>query len=486
MPFTVADYVDFYASERHASHVGQILRPGTDPLPPAWRHLPIGYHGRAGTVVVSGTDIRRPRGQFPLATSEVHFGPTRRLDFEAELGFVVGAGSDPGRPLEPSTLADHVFGVVLVNDWSARDIQAWEYVPLGPMLGKSFATSISALVTPLAALAQAWVAPPPRDPPPLPHLDDSTAPGALAVDLEIAINGHTVSRPSARALYWTAGQMVAHLTSNGTGLRPGDLFASGTISGPDPDQDGCLLELTENGARPLTLGDGSSREYLLDGDEVTITARAEGALSPLRLGEVRGNILAAGETGCPPAPRIASVDPALAGIEERLAQGQPEALEECYRTLGPLVMSYLGRFVPQPDVEDVMQKVFYEVWRVHDRYDPERPLRAWVLAIARKRAIDHLRKRKDVVVPLDSMREITGDDGRLTAERFVWADEVRTALDQLPEVQRDVIALAYFDGYTQAEIATALDIPLGTVKTRTARGLQRLAGLLESTREQHS
>ncbi|PZR87166.1 MAG: RNA polymerase subunit sigma-24 [Candidatus Nephthysia bennettiae] len=178
------------------------------------------------------------------------------------------------------------------------------------------------------------------------------------------------------------------------------------------------------------------------------------------------------------------VETALAEIGERLNQGQPEALEDCYRTLGPLVMSYLARYVPQPDIEDVMQRVFYEVWRVHDRYDPDRSLRGWVLGIARKRAIDHLRKRRDVVVPLDSMREITGDDGREVAERFVWADEVRTALDKLPQLQREVIELAYFEGYTQTEIALALDTPLGTVKTRTSRGLQRMAGLMENTREQ--
>lgn len=176
------------------------------------------------------------------------------------------------------------------------------------------------------------------------------------------------------------------------------------------------------------------------------------------------------------------VEPALADIGERLNQGEPAALEEAYRSLGPLVMSYLSRYVPQPDIEDVMQRVFYEVWRVHERFDPEQSLRGWVLGIARKRAIDHLRKRRDVVVPLDSMREITGDDGREVAERLVWADEVRGALDLLPQLQRDVIELAYFDGYTQTEIAVALDIPLGTVKTRTARGLQRLAGLLENTR----
>jgi RNA polymerase sigma factor (sigma-70 family) len=179
---------------------------------------------------------------------------------------------------------------------------------------------------------------------------------------------------------------------------------------------------------------------------------------------------------------LVSVESALVEIGERLNRGEPAALEDAYRTLGPLVMSYLGRYVPQPDVEDVLQRVFYEVWRVHDRYDPDRSLRAWVLGIARKRAIDHLRKRRDVVVPLDAMRQITGEDGREIADRLVWADELRGALGMLPHLQREVIEMAYFDGYTQREIAAALVIPLGTVKTRTARGLQRLAGLLENTR----
>lgn len=187
-------------------------------------------------------------------------------------------------------------------------------------------------------------------------------------------------------------------------------------------------------------------------------------------------------TGAASGDEEVSVEAALGDIGERLNQGDPAALEDAYRSLGPLVMSYLGRYVPQPDVEDVMQRVFYELWRVHDRYDPNQSLRGWVLGIARKRAIDHLRKRKDVVVPLDSMREITGDDGREVADRLVWADEVRGGLDSLPQLQREVIELAYFEGYTQTEIALALDIPLGTVKTRTSRGLQRLAGLLENPR----
>jgi RNA polymerase sigma-70 factor (ECF subfamily) len=177
------------------------------------------------------------------------------------------------------------------------------------------------------------------------------------------------------------------------------------------------------------------------------------------------------------------MDAALADIGTRLVQGEPTALEECYRTLGPLVATYVRRYVPQSDVDDVVQRVFYEVWRVHARYDPNRSLRGWVLGIARKRSIDHLRRQTGAVVDLDSVREITGDDGREIADRLMWADEVRTALAQLSDLQREVIVLAYFQGFTQVEIASTLDIPLGTVKTRTARGLQRMAGLLEGDGE---
>lgn len=188
-------------------------------------------------------------------------------------------------------------------------------------------------------------------------------------------------------------------------------------------------------------------------------------------------------TAAGPADEQVDVDAALDDIGHRLVRGDQVALEDCYRALGPLVLSYVGRYVPQPDVEDVLQRVFYEVWRSHERYDPQRSLRGWVLGIARKRAIDHLRRQRDGVVSLDSVREITGDDGREIAERMMWADEVRTALGQLPDLQREVIELAYFQSYTQAEISGVLDIPLGTVKTRTSRGLQRLAGLLEGGRE---
>ena len=170
----------------------------------------------------------------------------------------------------------------------------------------------------------------------------------------------------------------------------------------------------------------------------------------------------------------------IADIGDRLTSGEPAALEDCYRALGPLVTSYLGRFVPRPDIEDVVQRVFYEVWRSRERFDPHRSLRAWVLGIAHKRAIDHLRKRRDTVVSIDVLREITGEDGREITERYDWADEVRTALDRLPDAQREVITMAYYEGYTQSEIAARLDIALGTVKTRTSRGLQRLAALLDS------
>ncbi len=288
LPVEVADYVDFYASEHHAGNVGRIFRPGAEPLTPNWKHLPIGYHGRAGTVVVSGTPVRRPSGQRrdPGAPGPT-FGPSTRLDLEAELGFVVGVGSMPGSALPTSAFDDHVFGVVLLNDWSARDIQAWEYVPLGPFLGKSFATSVSAWVLPLAALEEARVEPPPQRPEPLDYL--RPAGWGYAVDIEVSINGSRVSTCPFSAMYWSPAQLMAHLTVNGANLRTGDLFASGTVSGPHQDQLGSLLELTTDGTRPLLLPDGP-RGYLVDGDEVLLRARAPGRTGSIRLGEVRGRI----------------------------------------------------------------------------------------------------------------------------------------------------------------------------------------------------
>ena len=291
LPFEVADYVDFYASEHHASNVGRIFRPDGEPLTPNWKHLPIGYHGRAGTVVVSGTPIVRPSGQRrPPGQADPSFGPSQRLDIEAELGFVVGVGSALGAPVPITDFAEHVFGVVLVNDWSARDIQAWEYVPLGPFLGKSFATSVSPWVVPLDALAPARVTPPAQAPPPLRYLQ-TTEPWGFDIAFEVSLNGTVVSRPPFAQMYWTAAQQLAHMTVNGASLRTGDLFASGTISGPEPDQRGSLLELTWNGAEPLTLDDGSQRTFLADGDTVTIRASSVGADGErLDLGAVVGTV----------------------------------------------------------------------------------------------------------------------------------------------------------------------------------------------------
>ncbi|MEU3371939.1 fumarylacetoacetase [Streptomyces sp. NPDC006711] len=293
LPYEVADYVDFYASEHHATNVGQIFRPDGAALTPNWKHLPIGYHGRSGTIVVSGTEVRRPRGQrkAPSDAAPV-FGPSVKLDIEAEVGFVVGTPSALGEPVELGAFEEHVFGLFLLNDWSARDIQAWEYVPLGPFLGKSFATSVSAWVTPLEALAAARVAPPARDLPLQPYLDDSAeeVPGGFDLRITVSINGTPVAEPPFASMYWTAAQQLAHMTVNGASLRTGDVYGSGTVSGPERDQRGSLLELTWNGTEPLELASGK-RAFLEDGDEVTLTAWAPGPHGvPVGLGEVRGRI----------------------------------------------------------------------------------------------------------------------------------------------------------------------------------------------------
>jgi fumarylacetoacetase len=292
LPFEVADYVDFYSSEAHARNVGRILRPDGDALPPNWKHLPTGYHGRAGTVVVSGTPIARPSGQRKAASdTEPTFGPSSRLDIEAEVAFVVGVPSQPGTAVPVAAFRDHVFGVVLLNDWSARDLQAWEYVPLGPFLGKSFATSISPWVVTLDALQHARIAGPPQDPAPLPYLAEGE-PRGLDVAIEVSWNGSVVSRPPFAGMYWSAAQQLAHMTVNGASLRVGDLYASGTVSGPERDERGSFLELSWNGAEPVVLGDGSRRSFLEDGDVVTIRATAPGAGGKrLGFGEVTGTIV---------------------------------------------------------------------------------------------------------------------------------------------------------------------------------------------------
>ncbi len=293
LPVGIGDYVDFYSSIEHASNVGRMFRPDAEPLKPNWRHLPVGYHGRAGSVVVSGTPVRRPSGQLPQSGGIPRYGPTGRLDIELEIGFVTGPGNALGTAIAASEAREHIFGFVLVNDWSARDIQRWEYEPLGPFLGKSFATSISPWIVPLEALEAHRVPAPPQDPAPLDYLRTDED-WALDVALEVAIvpaggEETIVSRTNARGLYWTAPQQLAHATVNGANARPGDLFASGTISGPEPGTYGSLLELTWGGRDELVLAGGTRRTFLQDGDTVIL----RGAAGSVSLGEVTGTILPA-------------------------------------------------------------------------------------------------------------------------------------------------------------------------------------------------
>ena len=287
MPVEVADFVDFNSSLRHATNAGLIFRPGADPVRPNWRLMPVGYHGRAGTVVVSGTPINRPCGHI-ADDADVRYAPSGQLDVEAEVGFLVGRGSQPGERVSTSDFATYVFGVVLVLDWSARDVQSLESVPLGPFLGKSFGTTMSAWVLPLDALQAAQVPAPPQSPEPLEHLRVEGLAG-YDLRLELELNGCLLSRPSFDSMYWTPSQQLAHLTSNGARLRVGDLFASGTVS--DDTDFGSLLELSWNGSRPIALADGSTRAFLNDGDEVALSALAVGRDgSRLRLGDARGSV----------------------------------------------------------------------------------------------------------------------------------------------------------------------------------------------------
>ncbi|MCX0242514.1 fumarylacetoacetase [Streptomyces drozdowiczii] len=290
LPFEVGDYVDYYASVDHATNVGRIFRPDGDALMPNWRHLPVAYHGRAGSIVVSGTPVHRPAGQRKApADPAPTFGPSLRLDIEAELGFVVGRTVPLGQRVATSEFTETVFGVTGVNDWSSRDIQAWEYVPLGPNLGKSFATSISAWVTPLAALEHARTELPSQEPAVLPYLREE-GPSGYDIDVEVEVNGTVVARPPYASMYWSPAQMLAHLTVNGASLRVGDFYASGTISGPEKHQRGSFLELSWGGKETWTAG-GEERTFLEDGDEVVLRYSAPGARGRIGLGEVRGRIL---------------------------------------------------------------------------------------------------------------------------------------------------------------------------------------------------
>ncbi|SRR5579883_1128697 len=308
VPAAIGNYTDFYASVYHATNVGSLFRPD-NPLLPNYKWVPIGYHGRASSIVVSGTPVRRPSGQCkPADAAAPSVGPTRALDYEAELGFFVGRGNALGEPVALDDAADRLFGICLVNDWSARDIQSWEYQPLGPFLAKNFATSVSPWVVTLEALApfRTEAAPrPPGDPAPLPYLT-GTRPDASAVDLTIEVwlssdrmraEGRApmrLSAGSARDLYWTPAQLIAHHTVTGCNLQPGDLVATGTVSGPTSDSLGCLLEITRRGASPLTLPTGEQRAFLADGDEVTLRGYcARAGARRIGLGECRGVIVGA-------------------------------------------------------------------------------------------------------------------------------------------------------------------------------------------------
>jgi fumarylacetoacetase len=275
LPIEVADYADFYSSEHHARNMGLILRPGSEPLLPNWKRLPVAYHGRAGTVVVSGTPVVRPRGLVTGADGEPDWRSTRVLDIELEVGTVVGVGSAPGRRIRPDDADRHVFGFVLLDDWSARDIQAFEYQPLGPFLAKSFATSISPWIVTLDAVRPFLVAGETQDPEPASYLRAERS-WHIDLDLDVELNGATISRTSFRYMYWTFAQQLAHLTGNGASARTGDLLGSGTVSGPDADQRGSLMEMTWRGRDPLALPDGSTRTFLEDGDTVVLRGACGG------------------------------------------------------------------------------------------------------------------------------------------------------------------------------------------------------------------
>jgi fumarylacetoacetase len=299
LPAEIGDYTDFYSSREHATNVGTMIRGADNALQPNWLHLPVGYHGRASSIVVSGTDIHRPVGQSKPADAPIPvFGPSKSMDFELELGAFVGPGNTLGHSIPIALAADHLFGVVLVNDWSARDIQTWEYVPLGPFLAKSFGTSISPWVVPMEALEPFRVAGPKQDPEPLPYLR-STSNGAYDIQLEVSIQSATMDRPhvvcrsNAKHLYWNFVQQLTHHTVGGCNLRPGDLLATGTISGPTPDSFGSMLELAWRGSKPVQFPNGETRSFLQDGDRVTMTGWCQGDGYRIGLGEVTGVLLPA-------------------------------------------------------------------------------------------------------------------------------------------------------------------------------------------------
>ncbi|MBU6122016.1 fumarylacetoacetase [Hymenobacter siberiensis] len=297
-PVKPANYTDFYSSIEHATNVGTMFRDPANALLPNWRHLPIGYHGRTSSIVASGTDIRRPNGQRKAPTEDAPtFGPSRQLDFELEMAFVVGTGTELGTTVSIDEAENHIFGLCLFNDWSARDLQSWEYVPLGPFLGKNFGSSMAPWVVTLDALEPFRIAGPTQEPQPLPYLSQSGAHN-FDVHLEVALtpaNGPetTISRANFGLMYWSMAQQLTHHASNGCNLEAGDLYASGTISGATPDSLGSMLELSWRGTRPVPLADGSERSFLLDGDTVTMRGYAEKDGVRIGFGEVSGTVLPA-------------------------------------------------------------------------------------------------------------------------------------------------------------------------------------------------
>jgi fumarylacetoacetase len=302
-PVGASDYVDFFSSLEHATNFGKMLRPNDDPLPPNFRSIPIGYHGRSSTIVVSGTPIVRPHGQLKLPDQALPiFAPTRALDFELELAFIAGPGNAHGVPIKIDDAGDHIFGCALLNDWSARDVQGWEYQPLGPFLAKSFGTSIASWVVPLEALEPFRIASRVQEPPPLPYLQTKTN-WSFAIDLEVALQSARmsaediapmpISKGTFAKMYWSMAQQLAHATANGTQIRPGDVYGSGTISGADPGSFGSIMELTWRGERPIELPTGEKRAFLEDGDTVIMSASCTRGDLRVGFGEVRGTILPA-------------------------------------------------------------------------------------------------------------------------------------------------------------------------------------------------
>ncbi len=299
LPAHIGNYTDFYSSYHHAHNVGTMLRGPDNALMPNWKWLPVAYHGRASSIVVSGTEVKRPKGQTkpPDASSPV-YGPSKSLDFELETAFFIGPGNSLGQPVAIDTTENHVFGIVLMNDWSARDIQTWEYQPLGPFLAKNFCTSISPWIVTLEALEPFRKSLPTQDPPPLSYLkrgDDFTFDIQLETRLQTAkmAEPQTITRTNFQNLYWSIAQQLAHHTVNGCNLQPGDLLASGTISGPTADSRACMLELTWRGANPLHLSGGETRKWLEDGDTLSITGHCQGEGYRIGFGEVNGRIISA-------------------------------------------------------------------------------------------------------------------------------------------------------------------------------------------------